>query len=65
MPKIKTRKAIAKRFKVTKSGKLKPLGSSFTSHIMSKKDSKRRRRLRSPELVKGSQAKSYKRMMGQ
>jgi large subunit ribosomal protein L35 len=64
MPKLKTRKSIAKRFKVTKTGKVIPYGSSFMSHIMSKKDSKRRRRLRHPTPVKGKQAKSMRMYMG-
>ncbi len=64
MPKLKTRKSIAKRFKITKSGKVRKLGSAFTSHIMSKKDSKRRRRLRNPTPIVGAQAKSMRRYMG-
>ena len=65
MPKIKTRKSIAKRFKVSKTGKVIPYGSSNSSHIMSKKDSKRRRRLRHPTPVKGKQAKTMRRYMGE
>ncbi len=64
MPKLKTRKSIAKRFKVTKTGKVLPYGSAFTSHILSKKDAKRRRRLRKPECITGKQAKSMRRYMG-
>ncbi|MDJ0521921.1 MAG: 50S ribosomal protein L35 [Planctomycetota bacterium] len=65
MPKIKTRKSIAKRFKVSKTGKVIPYGSSNSSHIMSKKDSKRRRRLRHPTPVVGKQAKTMRRYMGE
>ena len=65
MPKIKTRKSIAKRFKVSKTGKVIPYGSANSSHIMSKKDSKRRRRLRHPTAVKGKQASSMRRYMGE
>jgi large subunit ribosomal protein L35 len=64
MPKMKTRKSVAKRFKVTKTGKVIPYGSAFTSHIMSKKDAKRRRRMRSPTPIVGAQAKSMRRYMG-
>ncbi len=64
MPKMKTRKSVAKRFKVTKKGKVLPLGSAFTSHIMSKKNSKRRRRLRHPTPVVGAQAGTMRRYMG-
>ncbi len=65
MPKIKTRKSIAKRFKVSKTGKVIPYGSANCSHIMSKKSSKRRRRLRHPTPIKGAQAKSMRRYMGE
>ena len=64
MPKLKTRKAVAKRFKVTKTGKVIPYGSANSSHIMSKKDAKRRRRLRHPTPVKGAQASTMRRYMG-
>ena len=65
MPKLKTRKSVAKRFKLTKTGKVIPYGSSNSSHIMSKKNAKRRRRLRHPTPVKGAQAKSMRRYMGE
>ncbi len=65
MPKIKTRKSIAKRFKVSKTGKVIPYGSANSSHIMSKKNSKRRRRLRHPTPIVGAQAKSMRRYMGE
>jgi large subunit ribosomal protein L35 len=64
MPKLKTRKSVAKRFKVTKRGKVLPYRSANTSHIMSKKGSKRRRRLRHPDVITGAQAKTMRRMMG-
>jgi large subunit ribosomal protein L35 len=64
MPKMKTRKSVAKRFKVTKTGKVLPLGSAYMSHIMSKKDAKRRRRLRSPTPIVGAQARTMRRLMG-
>ncbi len=64
MPKLKTRKSIAGRFKVTKSGKVRKLGSANHSHILSKKDSKRKRRMRQPDFVKGGQAKTMRRYVG-
>jgi len=64
MPKMKTRKSVAKRFRVTKSGKVRPLGSANTSHIMSKKDAKRRRRLRKGHLLEGKKATTMRRLMG-
>ena len=45
MPKIKTRKAAAKRFGLTKNGKVKR-GQAFRSHILTKKSTKRKRALR-------------------
>lgn len=44
MYKLKTNKAAAKRFKFTKSGKVKKAGA-FVRHILSKKSAKRKRRL--------------------
>ena len=64
MPKLKTRKSVAKRFKVSKNGKVIPYGSANSSHIMSKKDAKRRRRLRNPTPIKGAQASSMRTYMG-
>jgi ribosomal protein L35 len=57
MPKLKTRKSIVKRFKLTKRGKVVPLGRANTSHIMSKMRAKRRRRLRHPVVVSSRQAR--------
>ena len=63
MPKLKTRSSVAKRLKITKTGKVLPYGSANTSHIMSKKSAKRRRRLRKPE-IQVAQAKMVHRNMG-
>ncbi len=61
MPKLKTRKSIAKRFKVTKTGKVRKLGSAGHSHILSKKDSKRKRGHRAASFVEGKQAQTIRR----
>ena len=45
MPKVKTKRAAAKRFKVTGTGKLKRM-KAFKSHILTKKSTKRKRNLR-------------------
>jgi len=45
MPKIKTHRGAAKRFSVTKSGKIKR-AKAFKSHILTKKTTKRTRNLR-------------------
>ncbi len=44
MPKVKTSRAAAKRFKVTASGKLKRK-KAFKNHILTKKEKKRKRHL--------------------
>lgn len=44
MPKLKTHRGAAKRFRLTANGKVKR-GKAYKSHILTKKDSKRRRRL--------------------
>ena len=45
MPKVKTSRAAAKRFKKTGTGKLKRM-KAYKSHILTKKSTKRTRRLR-------------------
>ncbi len=45
MPKVKTHRGAAKRFKVTKSGLVKR-SKAYKSHILNKKSSKRKRNLR-------------------
>ena len=50
MPKMKTHRGAAKRVKRTSSGKLKRM-RAFKSHILTKKDRKRKRRLRRATLV--------------
>ena len=50
MPKIKTNRAAAKRFKVTKSGKVKRT-RAFTRHLKTGKSAKRRRNLRKAAIL--------------
>lgn len=55
MPKMKTHKGAAKRFRKTGTGKLKR-AKAFRSHILTKKSPKRKRKLRKAGLVsKGDQ----------
>lgn len=63
MPKLKTRRAVAKRFKVTGNGKLKR-SHAFAGHIMTKKTTKRKRNLRSSGLVHSNDEARMKRMLG-
>lgn len=62
MPKMKTNKSIASRFRVTKNGKLKRTHPG-RSHILTKKTSKRKRQLKRPSLVDGTVVKKYKTLM--
>ena len=51
MPKMKTHKGAKKRFSVTGPGKIRRLKAN-KSHILTKKDARRKRRLRRPAIVK-------------
>ena len=50
MPKIKTNRAAAKRFRVTATGKIKR-NRAFKNHLLEHKPSKRKRRLRKGALM--------------
>jgi len=63
MPKMKTHRAAAKRFRRTATGKLKR-NKANKSHILAKKSRKRKRRLRKSSLVAPSDMKRVKRMLG-
>ena len=62
MPKIKTLRAAAKRFKKTGSGKFKR-NQAFKRHILTKKSSKRKRQLGGALVVKAADAKNVERML--
>ena len=62
MPKIKTRRAAAKRFTVTCSGEFKR-NKAFKSHILEKKSPKRKRNLRKATLVAGADFNRVKTML--
>jgi large subunit ribosomal protein L35 len=63
MPKMKTHRGAAKRFKVTGSGKL-VYKHAFKSHILGKKTTKRKRQLRKDGIVDATNERNLKRMMG-
>ena len=63
MPKVKTRSAVKKRFKLTGSGKIKR-SKAFGRHILTKKSTKRKRSFRKGGLVHASQVKKIKAMLG-
>ncbi len=62
MPKMKTKKAVAARFRVTASGQLK-MSKPGKRHILTKKSPKRKRQLSKPGLVDDGHLKTYKRVM--
>ncbi len=62
MPKMKTNRGAAKRFKKTGSGKIKR-SKAFSSHILTKKSTKRKRNLRKSGLVDESNAKSIRKIL--
>lgn len=63
MPKMKSHKGARKRFSLTGSGEVKR-GKAFKSHILTKKTSKRKRRLRRAGLIKTrGEVKRIKRLL--
>lgn len=63
MPKMKTDRGAAKRFKVTGTGKLRRR-RAFRSHILEKKSSTRTRRLARETDVAAGDVKAVKRLLG-
>ena len=62
MPKLKTHRGAAKRFRKTASGKFKR-AKAYKSHILTKKHPKRKRRLRRADLVSAGQRKTIRRLL--
>ena len=62
MPKLKTHSGAKKRFNLTKTGKVKR-AHAFKSHILTKKDTKRGRRLRSTTYADVTNVESIKKMI--
>lgn len=62
MPKMKTNRGAAKRFKATGSGKIKR-NKAYTSHILTKKSTKRKRNLRQSGLVDSANAKAIRKIL--
>lgn len=57
MPKLKTKSSVKKRFKVTKSGKVKA-GSAFTSHMMQNKPKSMKRKARRTSALSKADART-------
>ena len=62
MPKLKTHKGAAKRFKKTATGKIKR-GHSFARHILTSKDTKRKRHLDKDVILDKADVRKIKRMI--
>ena len=62
MPKMKTNRGAAKRFKKTASGAFRK-HHSHARHILTKKSSGRKRNLRSPALIHGNDSSQVSRLL--
>ena len=62
MPKVKTSRAAAKRFKKTGTGQLKRM-KAYKSHILTKKTQKRKRNLRKATVLDQSNVKNMKKIL--
>jgi large subunit ribosomal protein L35 len=62
MPKLKTNRAARKRFRVTGTGKIRR-NHAFMNHILTKKTTKRKRKLRKAGLVESSDRRRVRRML--
>ena len=62
MPKMKTNRGAAKRFKVSASGKI-IRNKAFASHILTKKSTKRKRAFRKSAVMDATNVKNVKRML--
>lgn len=63
MPKMKSHKGAAKRFRLTKTGKIKHARTKH-SHLLTKKSAKRKRKLRKTSIIDVSFEKKVTRMLG-
>ncbi len=62
MPKIKTNRGAAKRFRKTGTGKIRR-NKAFTSHILTKKSTKRKRDLRQSVIVDSADSKNISKLI--
>lgn len=62
MPKVKTKRAAAKRFQQTGTGLLKR-NKAYKSHILTKKSAKRKRNLRKATMADATNMKALKKVM--
>ncbi|MDE6984475.1 MAG: 50S ribosomal protein L35 [Lachnospiraceae bacterium] len=62
MPKMKTSRSAAKRFKVTGTGKLKR-AKAYKSHLLTKKSAKTKRNLRKAAITDATNVKNMKKIL--
>ena len=62
MPKMKTNRGAAKRFKTTGSGKI-VRSKAFANHMLTRKSTKRKRNLRKSGLIDATNKKSISRLI--
>ena len=62
MPKVKTSRAAAKRFKKTGTGELKRM-KAYKSHILTKKSTQRKRNLRKATMTDSTNVKNMKKIL--
>ena len=62
MPKMKTKRAAAKRFSKTASGELKR-SKAYKRHILTKKSTKRKRNLRQAAMTDATNVKTMKKIL--
>ena len=62
MPKLKSNRGAAKRFKISGTGKVRYYKGG-KSHILTKKSPKRKRNLRKPETVDGTNMRAIRRLL--
>ena len=62
MPKVKTKRAAAKRFKKTATGNLKR-NKAYKSHILTKKTTKRKRNLRKATMTDATNVKNMRKIL--
>jgi len=64
MPKMKSNRSAAKRFRLTGTGKVRR-ARSMHGHLLTSKTRKRKRKLRTNTLVSGAETRRIKRLLGQ
>jgi len=64
MPKQKTNRSASKRFKLTKTGKIRR-NKAYRRHLLAGRSTKRKRNLRRPDFVCAAEKRTYLRLLGE